>query len=74
MEDKEIPRKVTENQLNRFLDDSITELNTYIPAWKQELGQNDSFSVKSRKRKRQLDRQRVRRRERQRERERRRLL
>ena len=30
MEDKEIPRNVAENQLDRFLDDSITELNTLL--------------------------------------------
>ena len=30
MESKEIPRNVAENQLDRFLDDSITELNTLL--------------------------------------------
>ena len=30
MEDKEIPRNVAENQLDRFLDDSITELNKLL--------------------------------------------
>ena len=30
MEDKEIPRNVAENQLDRFLDGSITQLNTLL--------------------------------------------
>ena len=30
VEDKELPRKVAENQLDRFLDDSITQLKKLL--------------------------------------------